>query len=431
MIASRFYASPHRSIARSVLLLLAGACLVPVARAAFSWHDAQFGGFVSQGYLKSSKNDYLGESKDGTFDLREYAFNSSISQGAWRVGAQAFGQKLGNYGNDRIKLDWATVDYQAKQWFGLRAGRVKMPRGLYNEALDLDMTRPFVLLPEGVYDPRLRDFQASFDGAMAYGNIELRRFGSLDYRAYYGDMKIPTNGGANRYFNNGTARELGPMKMKSVYGSSLFYNTPLQGLRFGYSYSLFDRLTSKSWPSAEQLASNSSDPYTKSTESYPRHLFSGEFIKGDWVFAAEYGREHALYFTDSFPGIAKPKYAHRPTKFTATSYYYAVSRRINQRLEVGAYLDSYDDATSTVSTKTGLTKVEPLKQKDYAVSVRFDVTSHLLFKVEYHFIEGTGKIWDSPSGLPIEGRNTIPPGQPFVRLAERWGMFAAKTTYTF
>lgn len=416
-------------------LLRVAACLLAtlpfLAHALPSWNDVQLGGFASQGYLKSSRNDYLGSSLDGTFALREYAANASVAQGKWRVGAQVFGQKLGNYGNDRIKLDWATVDYQFGQALGLRAGRVKMPRGLYNEALDLDSVRPFVLLPQGVYDPRLRDFQASFDGAMAYGNISLRRVGSLDYRAYYGDIPIPTNGGANRYFNNGTARVLGPMKMDSVLGGSLFWNTPVQGLRTGYSFSIFKNLISRSYPSPEQIASNSSDPYTKSTEGYPRHLFSAEYVKGDWVLATEYGREHSLYFTDTLPGIAKPKYLHRPTKFTATTHYYSISRRINSRFEVGAYFDRYSDRTSTVSTKTGLTKVESLDQKDYALSVRFDATSHLLFKVEYHLYRGTGKIWDTPSGLPIEGRNTLLPGQPFVRLVDHWGMIAAKTTYTF
>ena len=49
----------------------------------------------------------------------------------------------------------------------MRAGRVKMPRGLYNEALDVDAVRPFVLLPQSVYDNRLRDFNASFEGPSA------------------------------------------------------------------------------------------------------------------------------------------------------------------------------------------------------------------------------------------------------------------------
>src|SRR3569833_1064235 len=116
-----------------------------IAHAAYTWQDIQFGGFASQGYLNSSANDYLGKTADGTFDFREYGANASWSSGPWRIGGQVFGQKLGQYGDDKLKLDWATLDYQPTLYFGVRVGRVKMPRGLYDEALDLAAVRPYVL----------------------------------------------------------------------------------------------------------------------------------------------------------------------------------------------------------------------------------------------------------------------------------------------
>ena len=154
--------------------------------------------FASQGYIwNTGDNDYLGgDSSAGTYDFRDYAVNFSMAKGKWRVGAQFYGQKLGPYGDDKMTLDWGSVDYQATQWFGARAGRVKMPRGLYNEALDLDFTRPFVFLPQSVYDARLRDFQASFDGGMIYGNVNLKKAGSLAC----GDVPNADNpAGANNY----------------------------------------------------------------------------------------------------------------------------------------------------------------------------------------------------------------------------------------
>jgi hypothetical protein len=85
----------------------------------------QFGGFASQGFLvNTGHNDYLGKTSDGTADFREYAVNASYAIGQFRFGMQVFGQKLGEYGDDKLEIDWATADYQPAQWFGLRAGRV-------------------------------------------------------------------------------------------------------------------------------------------------------------------------------------------------------------------------------------------------------------------------------------------------------------------
>jgi len=267
------------------------------ASAAVTWENIQFGGFASQGFLANTgNNDYLGDTSKGTFDFREYAVNSSYSIGKFRVGAQAFGQKLGQYGDDKIKLDWAIVDYQATQWFGIRAGRVKMPRGLYNEALDLDSVRPFVLLPQSVYDARLRDFNAAFNGAMIYGNVGLKSFGSLDYRAFYGKIPISLSSGAADFYNTGLSATTLSMGMDDVAGGTLFWNTPISGLRTGYSYSEFDQLAIE----RRAFFGPTETTYVKKADAYKRQLFSVEYTRGDWIFATEYGREDASFVLTPF-----------------------------------------------------------------------------------------------------------------------------------
>jgi hypothetical protein len=268
-----------------------------MASAAVTWHDVQFGGFASQGFLANTgNNDYLGETSKGTFDFREYAVNASYSTGKFRIGAQAFGQKLGDYGDDKIKLDWATVDYQPAQWFGLRVGRVKTPRGLYNEALDLDSVRPFVLLPQSVYDNRLRDFDASFDGGMIYGNQTLGGAGSFDYRLFYGKKPISLDSGASNYFNTDAPFPNKKIDIDSVMGGSLFWNPPVNGLKLGYSFSRF-----KDFQTVRYVPFRFADSYKKAPH-YDRHLLSVEYTTGDWVFAAEAGRENVRYEV-SYPPI--------------------------------------------------------------------------------------------------------------------------------
>lgn len=381
------------------------------SHAAVTWKNIQLGGFASQGYLiNTGHNDYLGETSEGTFDFREYAVNASWATGKWRVGAQAFGQKLGEYGEDKIKLDWATIDYQPAQWLGFRAGRVKMPRGLYNEALDVDSVRPFVLLPQSVYDARLRDFNSAFNGGMIFGNVGVGQSGSVDYRAFYGDIPMSTSSGASDYFNNDQPFPNVRIGMDAVYGGSLFWNTPISGLRVGYSYSAFENF------SVDRVAyfGGQSIPLVKSSPTHHRHLLSAEYISGDWVFAAEAGRENAHSIISM---LGRPSGI--STEFDSDYFYVSVSRRVSRLLELGAYVSRSTDLLVLTPAVVGLNLPE-LSQTDYALSARFDINDHLLFKLEGHYIDGAGKIFDTPAHP-----------QPFAKRDDSWFLLAAKMTVSF
>jgi hypothetical protein len=402
---------PHR-FCRAIAVGLATAALACASD--LSWKDIQFGGFVSQGYLQSSANDYLGKTSDGTFDFREYAVNASFATGKWRIGAQAFGQKLGYYGGDKIKLDWAMIDYQPAQWLGFRVGRVKLPRGLYNEALDLDAVRPFVLLPQGIYDNRLRDFNASFDGGMIYGNIGLKGAGSVDYRLYYGDTPIAIDSGASDFFNTDTPFQNIKIGIDSLMGGSLFWNTPVSGLRVGYSNTTF-----KDFDVNRRFiipAIHVDYVGFKNSERYSHHQFSAEYVKGDWTFAAEAAREYTRYHIGN-PAIETNATATKFVDYRSDAYYLSAARRINRWLELGSYVsfsrERFRHNTSAV--------IPPeLKQTDYVLSTRFDLNDHLTFKLEGHYMDGAGKVFNTPA-------HPNPPAS----LDTSWTMLAAKVTYTF
>lgn len=365
-------------------------------------------GFGSQGFIiNSGNNDYLGgESSKGTYDFREYGLNASVAKGKWRVGAQVFGQKLGPYGDDKMKLDWGSVDYQAFQQFGLRAGRVKTPRGLYNESLDLDSTRPFVFLPQSVYDARLRDFQASFDGGMGYGNIGLGKAGSLDYKVFGGHIPMSTSSGASDYFNTDAPFPNLDISMDDAFGGNLFWNTPLQGLRVGYSFSRFENLSTMRYVTFRNLNT------FKVAPAYDRHLFSLEYTTGNWVFAGEGGFDDTDYFVAYQSGA---KYAF----LYPTSYYTYVSAtwRPKRWLELGAYYSYSHFDQHGVGTPV----VFPdLNQGDAAVGVRFNFTDYLYLKVEGHFMDGSGAVFDVPSHP-----------QPIASRDNSWVMFDTKVGFSF
>jgi len=97
--------------------------------------NLQIHGFASQGVLKTSANNYLSpDSRRGTADFNEFGLNvSDRVTPDLTVGLQLFARDLGNQGNDTLTLDWAYGDYHWRDWLGLRAGKIRLPLGLYNE----------------------------------------------------------------------------------------------------------------------------------------------------------------------------------------------------------------------------------------------------------------------------------------------------------
>ncbi len=78
-------------------------------------------GFIAQGYMQSSDNNFLADTKDGTFEFNETAINFSTRvTPKLHVGIQFFAHDLGDLGNDEIKVDWAFADYRWNSRLGLR-----------------------------------------------------------------------------------------------------------------------------------------------------------------------------------------------------------------------------------------------------------------------------------------------------------------------
>src|SRR5467141_4484390 len=149
----------------------------------------QVHGFISQGFLYTTDNNYLANSSRGSFEFTELGLNFSLQpMDRLSLGLQIFSHDLGPIGDYRATLDWYSVDYHWQDWLGVRAGRVKLPFGLYNDISDVDSARTAILLPPSIYPAQNRDFLLAQTGVEAYGYTRLGRAGALDYRAYAGTI---------------------------------------------------------------------------------------------------------------------------------------------------------------------------------------------------------------------------------------------------
>src|SRR6185295_17265419 len=140
-------------------------------------------------------------------------------------GIQFFARHLAQQGTFSAKFDWFYLDYRWRDWLGIRAGRVKVPFGLYNESSDVDAARVPILLPQGTYPTQNRDFLLAQTGVELYGFVPAGDAGAFGYRLYGGTI----------VFDAPQSRS-GPFSVQGtdvpyLVGGRLSWETPLSGLK--------------------------------------------------------------------------------------------------------------------------------------------------------------------------------------------------------
>jgi hypothetical protein len=143
------------------------------------FRDFQMHGFASQGYTYTSGNDFFGNSQgDGSLEFTEVGLNVlGHPFPNLLLAVQGIYRDTAGSDEEDFRLDYANFDLswpvRDNVTLGIRAGRVKNPFGLYNEARDVVWTRPSVLLPQSIYfdSLALREVELASDGGLLYGRF--------------------------------------------------------------------------------------------------------------------------------------------------------------------------------------------------------------------------------------------------------------------
>jgi hypothetical protein len=349
-------------------------------------------GFVSQGFILTTGNDYIAsDTTNGSFQLTEVALNLTREiTDRLRFGIQAFAQNFALGGNFDLRADWFYIDYRWRDWFGVRVGRLKIPFGFFNDVNDVDSARVPILLPQSTYPIQGRSFLFAQTGFELYGFARSRSAGALDYRLFLGTIFIdpailvPPGAGAELQMN-----------VRYVAGGRLVWETPLERLRFGLS-AVAVHLDVTAFAAGMMIPIRNQSLLS---------MASAEYAAGRLVLTAEYAlwhtRQESPLPSSNFSGTSERSYAmltYRATSWLHPALYYALYfRDVNNR-----------DAGSET------------RQQDVALTLRFDLNNNLLLKAEGHLMEGT-------AGLVAPLSITLPPANP-ERL---WGVFLLKVTGYF
>lgn len=327
-------------------------------------------GFVTQGLVLSIDNAYLNNpSLEPSFELTEVGFNSAVELGdSLSAGLQLFTRRFGDFGDASVQVDWAYLEYRRLDELIARAGRIKIPYGLYNTVRDVDSARVSVLLPQSVYPETQRQLSNSLDGFLLRGYLDMSEATALNYAVYVGVFDV---------VNDFDTIQL---DVDLVTGGNVEFEAIIPGLRLGGSYQFVRS-------NFEFNADVGGTPVRFGVEE-PAHNFGGyaEYRRDGLVIAAEYHRSRAerdVPSSDSI-GFEVPGDAN---SLREEKYYGAVSYQLTPWLGLGAYYSVfYSDYRDRDGSERGLGFLA--HERDLTLSARFDITNYLYVKLEGHAIDG-------------------------------------------
>lgn len=376
-------------------------------------------GFISQGFIQTTKENTfpVSNSGQGSFNFNDFGINFSKELGeGLHVGMQLFAFDRGTYGKDKVTLDWAYGDYRLNDWLGFRAGKVKIPLGLYNEARDNDALRTFIFLPQQAYFDYERDSLVAILGGSVYGSVPLGSAGTINYQIEVGAVPAVADGGfateiGSMMSTTSASLQITDISSKTSVAHSLEWRTPVPGLRTLFT-GLHTTLSGKGVATAEDDGRTVDADWKY--DSLHRYMFSLEYTYKDLVLSSEYELDDYTLRVN----YADPQLQPFNSKQATDAWSIMATYRFNDWFEVGSfyhevYADRHHRDGSTFAN-FGLFAPYNMWWKDAALTLRFDPIRNVVVKIEGHKINGTYEIIENFDGAKKD-----------------WYLFATKATFTF
>ena len=368
----------------------------------------QIHGFLSQGFIHTSDNNFFGHSDDSvSTDFREIGINGSWSALTdLQLAMQVVWRDAGQTDEGGVRIDYGLANYNIfsseSSLLTLRAGRIPTPLGFYNDTRDVAATRPSIFLPQSIYFDVNRNLALSADGGYLYG----------EHRTDYGDFS----------FNFGLVvpRTDDPSFNYDILGGS---PGEMEGdaswlARLGYEWQ--NGLVKLAVTYADFRGDY--DPEAGVCQDTGACLGAGSFHFSPLILSAQYNAENwSLTAEYALRRSDLDNFAPRPDLgWSGQSYYIQGTYRFTDALEGLVRYDELiwdldDEKGERFSKQFGAPGYSRFAQ-DWTFGLRYEILPSLLLSTEYHLINGTGWLsnLENPAGTK-----------------QHWDMYAFMLSYSF
>lgn len=179
-------------------------------------------GYISQAYAVSSDYQLLGIPTEGTTDYRDLALQFRFDVD--RKNTFAIQMKEERRGEspregDDVAIDWGFYQHNFSDRLALKAGRIPLPLGIYNEASGAAITYPFFRPPNEFYD---RQFSSkTLEGILTSTTFGPADGWHFDFDGYAGQWNLDDWESNER------------VDARDAWGGQVWANAPWPGVRFG------------------------------------------------------------------------------------------------------------------------------------------------------------------------------------------------------
>ncbi len=385
-------------------------------------------GYLTQNFIYTEGNEYLGSSKNGSFDYGEAAVNIFYRPSNRSfLSAQLISRNISNYdkSEDDLKLEYGVFGYTliSERQFDItaRVGRLKYPYALYNDIQGVSNVVPSVLMPQILYYDYFRH-ENILDGWQIESNFRLNDFGDirLDFtRAKRLDVDEleSLNLEALKSHLTSFAGAYGIL-LTDIGGQAKA--DPVNIMRIFY-YSANGRLTlgySKSLPNVFTITAEHSLASENAKNIFTRETCSLEYFWDKYSVIAE----RHLYKSKTDIVIDAPSYGgvvfQHASKAGVKLYYVQMNYQINKQWN--AYLRNERLHPDSGSYSDDMPKYHGIYES-WVVGGTYQVTDNLHVRAEFHNIEGAVLQKDAVRVGIIDA----------AEFDKYWTMFAMQVSYSF
>ncbi len=396
------------------------ASIYSFAANSFELGPVQIHGFLSQGYIYSSGNEYLqGSDSGGSFDFSEAAINF-LYRPADRLflSGQFISRNFGDaHGNEKdIDIDYlfasANLFASSTDEFTAHLGKIKTTYGIFNNSRNIPFTHVGIISDQTLY--------SEYDRYMTLYGTGI----SLDYkhRASFGDFRVIYQNAKLSDDKKDALSTYPGIDPDSVtefdgvdYSVLHFLLSPSDtNLEFGYSHGRID-----------------ADKMYIANQIHPNPMVG--LFDTHWSLAAINNIYSARYTTEKFTltaeymnRVVRNKYKHLPHNTVFPSAEDHLVLKSDNAYIHGAYRFTYDVEGflsyhfATVEANGVKNYGAPYNQyrRQWVVGADWDIFENTLLKAEFHMIDGTYDMIKEP-GVNLDG------------VDRKWNMFVMQISYKF